>query len=116
MARKTIGAISVAKVYPMYVQKAERKGRSRVEVDDLIQWLTGYDAAGLAAQLERDIDFATFFAEAPAWNPASAQITGLICGYRVEEIEDETERKVRQLDKIIDELARGKALDRIKRA
>ena len=115
MPRKSIGEITFAKVYPMYVAKAERKGRTKGEVDALIAWLTGYDEAGMADQIARETTFATFFAEAPAYHPAAGEIKGMICGYRVEEIADETERKVRQLDKIIDELARGKALEKIRR-
>ena len=104
-----------AKVYPMYVQKAERKGRTQAEVDELIGWLTGYDAAGLKDQLARETDFDTFFAEAPRLHPARGEIKGLICGYRVEEIEDPFMRKLRQLDKIVDELAKGKKMEKIKR-
>lgn len=115
MPRMNIRAIKFAKVYPMYVQKAERKGRTKAEVDELIFWLTGYDAQGLADQLARDTDFESFFAEAPRLHPNRGQITGVICGYRVEEIEDPFEQTLRQLDKIIDELARGKALEKIKR-
>lgn len=115
MPRKTIGAISFPKVYPMYVQKVERKGRTKAELDEAIHWLTGYRREGLDAQIAKDADFATFFAEAPRLNPARAQITGLICGHRVEEIVDPLEQQVRQLDKIVDELAKGKALEKIKR-
>ena len=115
MPRKAIGAISFAKVYPMYVQKVERKGRTNAELDEAIHWLTGYDRAGLEAQCAKDADFATFFAEAPRLNPARTQITGLICGHRVEDIADPVEQQVRQLDKIVDELAKGKALEKIKR-
>jgi len=115
MARMNIRAMKFAKVYPMYVQKAERKGRSRAEVDELIRWLTGYDDAGLADQLARETDFETFFDEAPRLHPNRGEIKGLICGYRVEEIEDPFEQKLRQLDKIVDELARGKKMEKIKR-
>lgn len=115
MPRQAIGAISFAKVYPMYVQKVERKGRTKAELDEAIHWLTGYDRAGLEAQIAKDADFATFFAEAPRLNAARAQITGVICGYRVEDIADPLEQQVRQLDKIVDELAKGKALEKIKR-
>jgi hypothetical protein len=111
-----IRAMKFSKVYPLYIQKVERKGRTKDEVDELIGWLTGYDAAGLADQLERETDFETFFNEAPRLHPNRGQITGLICGYRVEEIEDPFEQKMRQLDKIIDELAKGKAMERIKRS
>lgn len=115
MPRQTIGAISFAKVYPMYVQKVERKGRTKAELDEAIHWLTGYDRTGLDAQIAKDADFSSFFAEAPRLNPARAQITGLICGYRVEDIADPLEQQARQLDKIVDELAKGKPLERIKR-
>jgi len=104
-----------SKVYPMYVQKAERKGRSREEVDRIVCWLTGYDAAGLQRQLERHADFRSFFAEAPGMHPNCGLITGLVCGVRVEQVEDPLMRKIRQLDKLVDELARGKALDKILR-
>ena len=116
MPRMKIGAIKFSKVYPMYVQKAERKGRTRDEVDELICWLTGYDASGLQDQLARETDFDTFFAEAPRLHPNRGEIKGLICGYRVEEIADPFEQKLRQLDKLIDELAKGKAMEKIKRA
>lgn len=115
MPRKAIGAISFAKVYPMYVQKVERKGRTRAELEAVIHWLTGYDGDGLARQLDTGADFASFFAEAPRLNPARAAIKGMICGYRVEDIADPVEQMVRQLDKVVDELARGKALDTIRR-
>ncbi len=105
-----------AKVYPLYVQKAERKGRTKDEVDRIICWLTGYDSAGLQAQLDRGVDLATFFTEAPAYNADSSLITGVVCGVRVEEVEDPMMRKVRQLDKLIDELARGKAMEKILRS
>lgn len=102
-------------VYPHYIAKAERKGRSKAEVDTIIEWLTGYDAAGLSKVLETGTDFERFFAEAPAFNPKATSITGTICGYRVEEIEDEVMRKVRYLDKLIDELAKGKKMEKILR-
>lgn len=116
MPRMNIRTMKFSKVYPMYVQKAERKGRTKAEVDELIGWLTGYDAAGLADQIERETDFETFFAEAPRLHPNRGQITGVICGYRVEDIEDPFEQKLRQLDKIIDELAKGKKMEKIKRS
>ena len=115
MARMNLHMMKFSKVYPMYVQKAERKGRTQAEVDELIGWLTGYDAAGLKDQLARETDFDTFFAEAPRLHPARGEIKGLICGYRVEEIEDPFMRTIRQLDKIIDELANGKKMEKIKR-
>lgn len=102
-------------VYPLYVQKAERKGRSREEVDRVICWLTGYDQAGLGRQIEQQVDFETFFAQAPAMNPNSGLIKGVVCGVRVEEVEDPLMRKIRQLDKLVDELAKGKALERVLR-
>jgi len=116
MPRMNLRTIKFSKVYPMYVQKAERKGRTKDEVDEVIRWLTGYDQAGLEDQLARETDFETFFEEAPRLHPNRGQITGLICGYRVEEIEDPFEQKLRQLDKIVDELAKGKALEKIKRS
>ena len=115
MPRMNIRAIKFAKVYPMYVQKVERKGRTKAELDEVIGWLTGYDDAGLADQIARETDFETFFADAPRLNPNRSQITGLICGYRVEEIEDPFEQKMRQLDKVVDELAKGKKMEKIKR-
>jgi hypothetical protein len=106
---------SVASVYPHYVAKAERKGRRRGEVDEIICWLTGYSTQELQAQLHGGADFATFFAGAPAMNPARHQIKGVICGVRIEEIEEPLMREIRYLDKLVDELARGKAMDRIMR-
>ena len=116
MARRYIGDLVFAKVYPFLVAKAEKKGRTKAEVDELTRWLTGYDDAGIAEQIARETDYTTFFAEAPAYNPNAAKITGTICGYRVEDIEDPVEQKVRHLDKLVDELARGKAMDKIKRS
>ena len=115
MPRKQIGEIEFGKVYPMYVQKVERKGRTKAELDEVILWLTGYDEAGIADQIARETDFATFFAEAPALNPAANEIRGVICGYRVEDIEDPLTQQVRWLDKVVDELAKGKAIEKIKR-
>lgn len=115
MARMNLHTIKFSKVYPMYVQKVERKGRTKAELDEVIGWLTGYDGSGLDDQLARETDFATFFAEAPRLNPNRDRITGVICGYRVEDIEDPFEQKLRQLDKIVDELAKGKAMEKIKR-
>lgn len=116
MPRMNIRTMKFSKVYPMYVQKAGRKGRTKAEVDELIGWLTGYDAAGLADQIGRETDFETFFAEAPRLHPNRGKITGVICGYRVEDIEDPFEQKLRQLDKIVDELAKGKKMEKIKRS
>jgi len=100
----------------MYVQKAERKGRSRDEVDQVIRWLTGYDQAGLQKQLDEEVDFTTFFGQAPAMNPDAALITGVVCGVRVEEIDDPLMQKIRWLDKLVDELARGKAVEKVLRS
>ena len=104
-----------ASVYPAYVKKAERKGRTKEEVDRVICWLTGYDQAGLQDQLEKRTDFETFFAQAPAMHPNSSLIKGVVCGVRVEEVEDPLMRKIRQLDKLVDELAKGKAMEKILR-
>jgi hypothetical protein len=104
-----------AKVYPMYVQKAERKNRTKAEVDEIICWLTGYDSTDLQRQLDEQADFASFFARAPALNPNVALIKGVVCGVRVEEIEDPLMRNIRYLDKLIDELAKGKSMDKILR-
>jgi len=102
-------------VYPLYVQKVEKKGRTREEVDEVIQWLTGYDKKAVQGRIEDESDFETFFRKAPHFNPNATKITGLICGYRVEEIEDEVVRKVRYLDKLIDELAKGRPMEKILR-
>jgi hypothetical protein len=104
-----------AKVYPMYVQKAERKGRSKEEVDDIICWLTGYTKSELEMQITQQKDFETFFAEAPAINPNASLIKGVVCGVRVEEVEEPLMRNIRYLDKLIDELAKGKAMEKILR-
>ena len=115
MGRMKFAEIKFSKVYPMYVAKVERKGRTKEELDEVIRWLTGYDDAGLADQMARETDFATLFAEAPALNPNASKITGVICGYRVEEIEDPIEQKVRWMDKLVDEVAGGKKMEKIKR-
>ena len=115
MARMNIARLKFSKVYPMLVAKAVRKGRTKAEVDEVTCWLTGYDAAGLEDQIARETDYETFFAEAPHLNPNAPLITGVICGYRVEEIEDPFMQKLRQLDKLVDELAKGKAMEKIKR-
>jgi hypothetical protein len=107
--------MTFASVYPLYIQKAERKGRTKEEVDTIIHWLTGYDAKKLKQQLDKQSDFETFFAKAPKMNPNVSKITGVICGYRVEEIEDKLMQQIRYLDKLIDELAKGKAMDKILR-
>jgi hypothetical protein len=107
--------MSFASVYPHYLAKAERKGKSKAEVDTIIYWLTGYNQQSLQKQIDIKTDFETFFAQAPHLNPNVVKITGLICGYRVEEIEDHLVQKVRYLDKLIDELAKGKAMDKILR-
>jgi hypothetical protein len=107
--------MSFAGVYPHYVQKAEKKGRTKAEVDEIILWLTGYNERSLQQHLNDKTDFETFFAQAPNINPNVSKITGVICGYRVEEIEDRLMQKIRYLDKLIDELAKGKAMDKILR-
>jgi hypothetical protein len=106
---------SFASVYPLYVAKAERKGRSRAEVDEIIRWLTGYSQRQLKAQLDKGSDFETFFAEAPAMNPARSLITGSVCGARVEAVGEPLMREIRYLDKLIDELAKGRAMEKILR-
>ena len=115
MPKHSIFTMAFAKVYPMYVQKAERKGRTKEEVDQIICWLTGYDEAGLRRQIERQNDFQTFFAEAPAMHPNSSLIKGVVCGVRVEDVDDPLMQKIRYLDKLIDELAKGKAMEKILR-
>ena len=105
MSAHRIFTTSFASVYPLYVQKAERKGRTQVEVDEIIRWLTGYDAAGLQRQIRDKVDFDTFFAQAPALHPNASLITGVVCGVRVEEVEDPLMQKIRYLDKLVDELA-----------
>ena len=107
--------MSFAGVYPHYIQKAEKKGRTKAEVDTIIYWLTGYDQKSLEQQIDKKNNFETFFAEAPAMNPNVSKITGVICGYRVEEIEDKLMQKVRYLDKLVDELAKGKTMEKILR-
>ena len=115
MPRHRIFAMAFAKVYPMYVQKAERKNRTKEEVDQIIRWLTGYDQAGLQLQIEQEKDFETFFAEAPAMNPNSSLIKGVVCGVRVEEVDDPLMQKIRYLDKLVDELAKGRKMEKILR-
>jgi hypothetical protein len=115
MAGHRIFAMPFAQVYPAYVAKAERKGRTRDEVDEIVCWLTGYDRAGLREQIDRKNDFATFFAQAPAMNPNRRLIQGVVCGVRVEEVEDPLMREIRYLDKLIDELAKGRKMEKILR-
>jgi hypothetical protein len=107
--------MSFATVYPLYVNKAEKKGRTKEEVDAIIFWLTGYNKRSLQKLIDNKIDFEKFFAQAPLLNPNVSKITGLICGYRVEEIEDPLMQKIRYLDKLVDELAKGKTMDKILR-
>jgi hypothetical protein len=115
MAKHNVFKMSVASVYPLYVMKAEKKGRTKTEVDEIIRWLTGYSKEELEAQLEKQTDFETFFLEAPQLNPFRTLIKGVVCGVRVEDIEEPTMREIRYLDKLIDELAKGKAMDKILR-
>ena len=115
MPNGRVFAMKFANVYPLYVQKAERKNRTKEEVDQIICWLTGYDQAGLHQQIEKESDLETFFAQAPCIHPNSALIKGVVCGVRVEEIEDPLMQKIRYLDKLIDELAKGKTMEKILR-
>ena len=108
-------AMKFANIYPMYVQKAERKNRTKAEVDQIICWLTGYNQAGLQKQIKQQNDLTTFFAQAPALNPNVSLITGVVCGVRVEDVEDPLMQKIRYMDKLIDELAKGKAMEKILR-
>ena len=116
MKKHRIYTMSFARVYPEYINKAERKGRTKEEVDEVIQWLTGYSQAGLEAILEAGTDIETFIAEAPELNPARTQIKGVICGVRIEEIEEFTMREIRYLAKLVDELAKGRPMEKILRA
>ena len=115
MPQHRIYTTSVASVYPHYVTKAEKKNRTKDEVDQIICWLTGYSPEQLQSRLDDDVDFQTFFADAPAMNPNRSLITGVVCGVRVEEVEEPLMREIRYLDKLIDELAKGKAMDKILR-
>ena len=115
MTKHRIYSMSFASVYPLYVAKAERKGRTKAEVDAIIRWLTGYGQKELEAQLKKQTDIETFLAEAPELNPSRALIKGVVCGVRVEDIEEPTMREIRYLDKLIDELAKGKAMEKILR-
>lgn len=115
MSTQKIFRMSFAKVYPLYIAKAEKKGRTKSEVDEIIRWLTGYSQDALEAQLEKEVDFETFFNEAPQLNPSRDLIKGVVCGVRVENIEDPMMQNIRYLDKLIDELAKGKAMEKILR-
>ena len=115
MKRHKIFSMKFADVYPLYVKKAEHKERTKAEVDEIIRWLTGYTQAGLEKQIAAGVDFETFFAQAPAMHPNTGLITGVVCGIRVEEIEDPLMQKIRYLDKLVDELARGKKMEKILR-
>jgi hypothetical protein len=115
MKKHRIFTMSVASVYPLYVAKAEKKGRTKTEVDEIIRWLTGYSQEELESQLEKRTDFETFFADAPQLNPSRRLIKGVICGVRVEDIEEPPMQAIRYLDKLIDELAKGKAIEKILR-
>lgn len=116
MSNTRVFKMPFATVYPLYIQKAEKKGRTKAEVDTVIYWLTGYNEQTLQQQINNKVDFETFFAQAPQINPNATKITGVVCGCRVEEVEDELMRKIRYLDKLVDELAKGKAMDKILRA
>ncbi len=115
MAKDRVYAMPVSGVYPLYVAKAQKKGRTKDEVDEIIRWLTGYSQQELASQLEAQVDFRAFFAEAPQLNPLRELIKGVVCGVRVEDIPDPLMREIRYLDKLIDELAKGKAMEKILR-
>ncbi|NLL47355.1 MAG: DUF2200 domain-containing protein [Firmicutes bacterium] len=116
MKNERVYKMAFSKVYPLLVNKAERKGRTKEEVDTIICWLTGYDQGSLEEQLEKDVDYETFFGEAPEMNPNAEKITGVVCGVRVENIEEPLMQKVRWLDKLVDELAKGKAMEKILRS
>ena len=115
MSRHPVFSMSFAKIYPLLVQKAKRKGRTQSEVDEVVFWLTGYDAEGLKSQLDKNVDLATFYAEAPRMNPSRDLIKGVVCGVRVEAIEDPLMKQIRQLDKLVDELAKGNPMEKILR-
>ncbi|MBC1667804.1 DUF2200 domain-containing protein [Listeria welshimeri] len=115
MKKPRIYTMSFASVYPLYIQKVEKKGRTKEEVDEIIFWLTGYNEDSLQQVVDKEIDFETFFEQAPKMNPNASLITGVICGYRVEEIEDKLMQQIRYLDKLIDELAKGKKMEKILR-
>ncbi|MCL1631926.1 DUF2200 domain-containing protein [Sporolactobacillus sp. CPB3-1] len=116
MKNERVYRMTFSSVYPLYIQKVERKGRTKADVDTVIYWLTGYDDAGLATQIDKNVDFETFFADAPQINPNASKIKGVICGYRVEKIEDPLMKKIRWLDKLVDELAKGKSMEKILRS
>ena len=115
MDKEKVYAMTFARVYPLYVQKAERKGRTKADVDEIIFWLTGHTAKSLRKAMDADIDLETFFAEAPRLHPNASLIKGVVCGVRVEDVEDETLRNIRRLDKLVDELAKGRAMEKILR-
>ena len=115
MTKHRVFTTAFAKVYPLYVQKAERKNRTQEEVDQIVCWLTGYDQQGLQQHINQETDFETFFAQAPSMNPKVSLIKGVVCGVRVEDVEDPLMQKIRYLDKLIDELAKGKAMEKILR-
>jgi len=115
MTKPRIYTMSFASIYPLYVQKAEKKGRTKAEVDEVIFWLTGHTADSLQKAIDAEIDLETFFTEAPRFQPNASLIKGVVCGVRVEDVGDETMRKIRYLDKLIDELAKGKAMEKILR-
>ena len=116
MQNNQLFALKFSAVYPLYVHKAERKGRTKEEVNQILFWLTGYDREGLQRQIDQGNDLETFFAQAPAYNPNSSLIKGVVCGVRVEDVEDPLLQKIRYLDKLVDELAKGKAIEKILRA
>ncbi len=116
MSKTDLSTMYFSKVYPLYIQKAEKKNRTKEEVDEIIRWLTGYDQEGLEKQIEQESNFKGFFADAPQIHPNSSLIKGVVCGIRVEEIEDPLIKHVRYMDKLIDELAKGKSMDKILRA
>ncbi|MBE6829511.1 MAG: DUF2200 domain-containing protein [Ruminococcaceae bacterium] len=116
MTNERVFKMAFSSVYPLLIQKAERKRRTKAEVDTVVQWLTGYDEHGLQAQIVKNIDYETFFAEAPKINPNAHKITGVVCGIRVEEIEDPLMQKIRWLDKLVDELAKGKPMEKVLRS
>ena len=113
MDNERVYKMAFSSVYPMYIQKVEKKGRAKEELDTVVCWLTGYDDSGLQAQIEKEVDFETFFAEAPQINPNAHKITGVICGVRVENIEEPLMQKIRCLDKLVDELAKGKPMEKV---